>query len=455
MPVDLWPVMQHRMDRYRADPRWGDGSAATPAARRAGCSRRSRRAARRRHASSTTAAPRDKDNWGWNWSEARKALEYLFLVGDAGDRGPQLGRSSASTTCPSGCCPPQCWRRRRPSRPRPTSSWSAAPRSSHGVGTEQCLRDYFRMEVAEAEAGDPSHWSTTVSCCRSRSRAGSVPPTCTATPTLPRRGARARPAQPVRPGGLGARAHAAAVRLPLPDRDLRARAEAGVRLLRAAVPARRPDRRPGRPQGRPPVRAGCWCRRVRRGARTAETAHELAERAARPRRGSAGRDRRGPRRPGRAGRSSCARRAAPPSSAWERCHGVALDDAGRLTFDGSRTLPRILRSTNFGSPPCRMLDKVLRMGEGKILRQLETISRAGQRDRGRVRRDERRRAPRHDRRVQGAPGRRARRSTTCMPEAFATVREAAKRVLGQRHFDVQIDGRRGAAPRQHRRDEDR
>ena len=30
-----------------------------------------------------------------------------------------------------------------------------------------------------------------------------------------------------------------------------------------------------------------------------------------------------------------------------------------------------------------------------------------------------------------------------MPEAFATVREAAKRVIGQRHFDVQIMG--GAA----------
>ncbi len=30
-----------------------------------------------------------------------------------------------------------------------------------------------------------------------------------------------------------------------------------------------------------------------------------------------------------------------------------------------------------------------------------------------------------------------------LPEAFATVREAAKRVLGQRHYDVQIMG--GAA----------
>ena len=34
----------------------------------------------------------------------------------------------------------------------------------------------------------------------------------------------------------------------------------------------------------------------------------------------------------------------------------------------------------------------------------------------------------------------ARRSTTCLPEAFATVREAAKRALGQRHYDVQLIG---------------
>ena len=27
-----------------------------------------------------------------------------------------------------------------------------------------------------------------------------------------------------------------------------------------------------------------------------------------------------------------------------------------------------------------------------------------------------------------------------LPEAFATVREAAKRTLGQRHFDVQLVG---------------
>ena len=40
------------------------------------------------------------------------------------------------------------------------------------------------------------------------------------------------------------------------------------------------------------------------------------------------------------------------------------------------------------------------------------------------------------------------------PEAFAVVREAAVRVLGQRHFDVQVIGA-GAPPGQYRGDEDR
>ena len=50
---------------------------------------------------------------------------------------------------------------------------------------------------------------------------------------------RPRTAQPVRPGGLVPRASPADVRVPLPDRDLHPGAEAAVRLLRAAVPARR------------------------------------------------------------------------------------------------------------------------------------------------------------------------------------------------------------------------
>ena len=100
-----------------------------------------------------------------------------------------------------------------------------------------------------------------------------------------------------------------------------------------------------------------------------------------------------------------------------------------------------------------LLDKVLRIGEGKILRKLEAIGKA-------VNAIEEDFVAMSDEELQDMTAEFKKRLPTAkprrlMPEAFATVREAAKRVLGQRHFDVQIQGGCGAAPRQHRRDEDR
>ncbi len=89
-----------------------------------------------------------------------------------------------------------------------------------------------------------------------------------------------------------------------------------------------------------------------------------------------------------------------------------------------------------------ILDKILRIGEGKILRQLEAISRA-------VNAIEDEFVAMTDEELQGQTAEFRKRLEAgeslddLMPEAFATVREAAKRVLGQRHFDVQIMG--GAA----------
>ena len=42
-----------------------------------------------------------------------------------------------------------------------------------------------------------------------------------------------------------------------------------------------------------------------------------------------------------------------------------------------------------------------------------------------------------------------------LPEVFAMTREAMKRTLGMRHFDVQLEGRRRPPPGQDRRDADR
>ncbi|HET8560044.1 MAG TPA: preprotein translocase subunit SecA [Marmoricola sp.] len=89
-----------------------------------------------------------------------------------------------------------------------------------------------------------------------------------------------------------------------------------------------------------------------------------------------------------------------------------------------------------------IIDKILRMGEGKILRRLESVSRA-------VNAIEDDFVAMSDAELQGMTAELKQRLADgeslddLMPEAFATVREAAKRTLGQRHFDVQVMG--GAA----------
>ncbi|EON24711.1 MULTISPECIES: preprotein translocase subunit SecA [Nocardioides] len=89
-----------------------------------------------------------------------------------------------------------------------------------------------------------------------------------------------------------------------------------------------------------------------------------------------------------------------------------------------------------------IIDKLLRIGEGKILRQLETIAKA-------VNAIEDDFVKMTDAELQAMTGEfktRLEQGETLddlMPEAFAVVREASKRVIGQRHYDVQVMG--GAA----------
>ncbi|CAN5450706.1 preprotein translocase subunit SecA [soil metagenome] len=89
-----------------------------------------------------------------------------------------------------------------------------------------------------------------------------------------------------------------------------------------------------------------------------------------------------------------------------------------------------------------VLDKILRMGEGKVLRQLEAVSRQVNaiEDEYVSFSDDELRAQTALFRARLADGETL---DDLMPEAFATVREVAKRVLGQLHFDVQIMGGAG------------
>jgi preprotein translocase subunit SecA len=89
-----------------------------------------------------------------------------------------------------------------------------------------------------------------------------------------------------------------------------------------------------------------------------------------------------------------------------------------------------------------IIDKILRLGEGKVLRQLEAVAKS-------VNAIEDDFVAMSDEELRGMTDELKSRLANdeplddLMPEAFATVREAAKRVLGQRHFDVQLMG--GAA----------
>jgi preprotein translocase subunit SecA len=90
----------------------------------------------------------------------------------------------------------------------------------------------------------------------------------------------------------------------------------------------------------------------------------------------------------------------------------------------------------------KVIDKILRMGEGKVLKQLEAVAKQVNaiEDEFQAMTDDELRGMTDEFRDRLAAGETL---DDLMPEAFATVREAARRVLGQRHFDVQIMG--GAA----------
>jgi preprotein translocase subunit SecA len=90
----------------------------------------------------------------------------------------------------------------------------------------------------------------------------------------------------------------------------------------------------------------------------------------------------------------------------------------------------------------KIIDKLLRIGEGKILRQLESIAAQVNviEDEYVAMSDDELRGQTIDfkKRIDNGES-----LDSLLPEAFATVRETAHRVLGQRHFDVQVMG--GAA----------
>lgn len=151
VPIQLQPALRWRMQRA-ADDSWG----------------RMRRLAKERpdlipwvldevkRLGPVTAgeieddAPRRKDHWGWNWSDVKTVLEYLFWAGEVTSAG-RNGGFARQYDLPSRVLPPEIVDAPTPSHDDAMRTLVAAAARAHGIGTERCLRDYFRLPAADAK----------------------------------------------------------------------------------------------------------------------------------------------------------------------------------------------------------------------------------------------------------------------------------------------------------------
>ena len=144
MPVDLWPAMRHRMAGYRER---GHAWSGLPERRELVASLTAEIAER----GASTARdlddglPASRTQWGWNWSETKQALEYLFLAGDLAVAG-RNARFERLYDLPERVLPPSVLHAPTPSSEEAARQLLRRAATAYGVGTAHDLRDYFRMQ---------------------------------------------------------------------------------------------------------------------------------------------------------------------------------------------------------------------------------------------------------------------------------------------------------------------
>ena len=150
MPVELWPLMRQRMESYRAERgKWGFTADATLEPQVLDAVRDRGPVTARDLEDELSTGPRTKEHWGWNWSEARKVLDYLYLVGEVAIAG-RNSQFEVLYDVPERVLPAAVLAAPTPTPQEAVTELVRRAARSHGVASGACLADYYRLRLQPA-----------------------------------------------------------------------------------------------------------------------------------------------------------------------------------------------------------------------------------------------------------------------------------------------------------------